>query len=691
MRTGAVQDSNPLLASCRAPDCHGRIPLPRAALLANAAETAECNVCRRSYCACCLEAPHPMRSCAAAKLIEREWEAFLRNVAGDGAGEGADNSEIARTLAQRLVVKDAQQASNAYFARNCKKCPFCSKLVERIEGCDSMVCGRDYHGDKQLGGCGGYFDWSMQPSLQPDDIEPADTIGEQLNFTMPNYDLRFASATAVPTQARCDQCYKQIVGTRFDCVRCASYDPQRQAMTHPSLCWKCMKTNLSADTAEAATVADATWAADAHWRQPYDDRDGMDTRRKAPAHVEHLFQVVQPVEWWVPAPRLVPATLNMGGELTVRGSPASHVHGGYGDHDILDGGGFRALDPIGRLGWVLGRQATNQAVTREPLSAHGAFLECERAACLVLLEVHPDGKILFSETNTPSSACGWLCLSSIAFPVAGTEEPLAEAGDEMVIRHDESLAAATLTPTPHRRPHMPSLVRCGALCAPTGDFELRVSSGAATSSSATTSSSAAAFSSAATASNAATAFNTAASSSAATSPFATTAFNGSSSYGALLTEGVGSGGLRLHVPSTSSSTVLRPTSNITVPAVVLSSQSGSSDGATPRKEAPKLERVILSAALFPAAAPEEALAPALRQPLTLITQRGYRVFSSASETKVSPAHDFNSQLTQLCTHHCIDLACGVSLLLKALRCRDDATAVLHRRCRVATLPRDAHN
>jgi hypothetical protein len=29
-----------------------------------------------------------------------------------------------------------------------------------MEGCDSMVCGRDYHGGNAQDGCGNRFDWA---------------------------------------------------------------------------------------------------------------------------------------------------------------------------------------------------------------------------------------------------------------------------------------------------------------------------------------------------------------------------------------------------------------------------------------------------------------------------------------------------------------------------------------------------
>lgn len=46
-------------------------------------------------------------------------------------------------------------------ARDCKLCPHCRRVVERMEGCTLMRCGSDYHGGNTQHGCGRTsFNWN---------------------------------------------------------------------------------------------------------------------------------------------------------------------------------------------------------------------------------------------------------------------------------------------------------------------------------------------------------------------------------------------------------------------------------------------------------------------------------------------------------------------------------------------------
>merc|ERR1712217_371222 len=46
----------------------------------------------------------------------------------------------------------------------CRECPYCGRAIERIDGCNRMVCGRDTHAEtNRLYGCGKVFDWRKAP------------------------------------------------------------------------------------------------------------------------------------------------------------------------------------------------------------------------------------------------------------------------------------------------------------------------------------------------------------------------------------------------------------------------------------------------------------------------------------------------------------------------------------------------
>jgi hypothetical protein len=77
-----------------------------------------------------------------------------------------------------------------YKATRCKLCPHCGSVVEKLSGCDTMVCGQDCHGGNTQKGCGARFAYSAAPAYAPDhgsrpsvarfeDAEPAELDGRR--------------------------------------------------------------------------------------------------------------------------------------------------------------------------------------------------------------------------------------------------------------------------------------------------------------------------------------------------------------------------------------------------------------------------------------------------------------------------------------------------------------------------------
>jgi hypothetical protein len=95
-----------------------------------------CDSCKITQCWKCRSASHGSFSCMQVALCKREWVQFLKVLAGEGNGNPA---------ASEALLKYEQSALDTlYFKRNItegnlKKCPSCSKLIEKLQGCDSMV------------------------------------------------------------------------------------------------------------------------------------------------------------------------------------------------------------------------------------------------------------------------------------------------------------------------------------------------------------------------------------------------------------------------------------------------------------------------------------------------------------------------------------------------------------------------
>ncbi len=54
-----------------------------------------------------------------------------------------------------------------YKAQNCRLCPKCRRVVERVAGCPSMICGQNYHGGDVQSGCGAKFNWDKAAPYVP--------------------------------------------------------------------------------------------------------------------------------------------------------------------------------------------------------------------------------------------------------------------------------------------------------------------------------------------------------------------------------------------------------------------------------------------------------------------------------------------------------------------------------------------
>jgi hypothetical protein len=63
-------------------------------------------------------------------------------------------------------VKEAQdrfrelQQNEEWKAKHCRLCPNCGRVIQKLDGCDSMMCGQDAHGGNAQNGCGRPFNWS---------------------------------------------------------------------------------------------------------------------------------------------------------------------------------------------------------------------------------------------------------------------------------------------------------------------------------------------------------------------------------------------------------------------------------------------------------------------------------------------------------------------------------------------------
>lgn len=181
---------------------------------------------------------------------ERRWFQFLNQIAADHqvGGEGGDGGDTKRTgveehlqtqtlhgqaVQEALKKLENEIADSSYFksamaSGSLKRCPNCSRLIEKLSGCDSMKCGDDAHGGNKQSGCGHDFSWVSVPTISEQICTEIPLIG--FNTSDPQID--FSSSSAIV----CSSCAEEIVGTMFQCIRCSG---------SKSKCLSCLRESLA--------------------------------------------------------------------------------------------------------------------------------------------------------------------------------------------------------------------------------------------------------------------------------------------------------------------------------------------------------------------------------------------------------------------------------------------------------------
>ncbi|CAF1319300.1 unnamed protein product [Adineta ricciae] len=188
-----------------------------------------CPLCQHEFCSLCNQQYHYRTTCQQLPQITQRWffwcqterERYLRQRAEQDTTyqvqlneynqKHKENDNRNRELRRRY---DELLHDERYKAENCRLCPSCQRVVERIDGCDTMVCGQDAHGGNVQSGCGHRFNWAQAKAYQASATkQPKQTI---LDLPRPE------NAIVHHNGVTCDQCKNEVNGIRFDCVHCPS-------------------------------------------------------------------------------------------------------------------------------------------------------------------------------------------------------------------------------------------------------------------------------------------------------------------------------------------------------------------------------------------------------------------------------------------------------------------------------------
>eukprot|EP00931_Biecheleriopsis_adriatica_P018949 TRINITY_DN1306_c0_g1_i1.p1 TRINITY_DN1306_c0_g1~~TRINITY_DN1306_c0_g1_i1.p1 ORF type:complete len:699 (-),score=84.45 TRINITY_DN1306_c0_g1_i1:307-2403(-) len=193
----------------------------------------ECPRCKIRFCSVCKRKPFHWRCrCEDVAQVDEAWHQWLREDRDTYIASFAATDPEYRKLLDQLGSKKAEQlrmleAAEArkkefeemedWKARNCKCCPQCRRVINKIDGCDSMLCGQNYHGGDVQNGCGARFNWSSAPAYVPQD---ATHISKVTLDRHPEASGRAFWECEPGVFLRCAMCKFSIRGPLFLCIDC---------------------------------------------------------------------------------------------------------------------------------------------------------------------------------------------------------------------------------------------------------------------------------------------------------------------------------------------------------------------------------------------------------------------------------------------------------------------------------------
>lgn len=189
----------------------------------------ECPGCKTRFCSACRRRPFHFRvSCSDVARVQAEWHEWLRGgrdlylerrVSQDPSYRPVLEALHSKKAEQRRMLEEAEarkseaEAMEKWKSEKCKCCPRCSRVIEKLSGCDLMRCGANYHGGDVQNGCGHKFKWSEAPAYVPATVTtPTSRVDASLDRVVWQIERGLF--------LRCAMCKCAIEGPLFLCIDC---------------------------------------------------------------------------------------------------------------------------------------------------------------------------------------------------------------------------------------------------------------------------------------------------------------------------------------------------------------------------------------------------------------------------------------------------------------------------------------
>mmetsp|Transcript_6043 Transcript_6043/g.14442 ORF Transcript_6043/g.14442 Transcript_6043/m.14442 type:complete len:742 (-) Transcript_6043:364-2589(-) len=190
-------------------------------------ETRQCFACTcgtPAFCTRCRHSPYHFHGkCEEVQALRERWLAWVsggREAYSGDAAKSAAFEKQAQALREGMDRQRDLEQDEEWKAKHCRECPKCRRPVQKLSGCDSMVCGADSHGGNDQPGCGHNFEWSQAAAYKAaaSSSELPKLTTEQINCRGRDLLHAFVDCTLCGSEG------KGIRGPRFRCLHCESFD-----------------------------------------------------------------------------------------------------------------------------------------------------------------------------------------------------------------------------------------------------------------------------------------------------------------------------------------------------------------------------------------------------------------------------------------------------------------------------------
>eukprot|EP00931_Biecheleriopsis_adriatica_P021319 TRINITY_DN13973_c0_g2_i1.p1 TRINITY_DN13973_c0_g2~~TRINITY_DN13973_c0_g2_i1.p1 ORF type:complete len:982 (+),score=180.48 TRINITY_DN13973_c0_g2_i1:289-2946(+) len=173
------------------------------------------------FCSNCRQPYHYGKDCSEVGVLREQWSQWVtegRRQYNGCVQEAATALQQQNAVQETLRRQRELEEDERYKAENCRCCPKCNRVVQKLSGCDSMKCGENYHGGDRQDGCGASFDWTSAPRYVPRIVRKE----------VPKVDLdkmKVEGKDFCHFLVACDICGSQDMrGPRFRCVHCPDFN-----------------------------------------------------------------------------------------------------------------------------------------------------------------------------------------------------------------------------------------------------------------------------------------------------------------------------------------------------------------------------------------------------------------------------------------------------------------------------------